>query len=88
MPGIASLICPRPSTGMETGSVKKVIILFTGILVAFFIAEALTNAVAILFHLEGWSGGIVSFVVYAVVFFAVLHLLEKYAHIVFFGFDR
>jgi hypothetical protein len=26
--------------------------------------------------------------VYAVVFFAVLHLLEKYAHIVFFGFDR
>ena len=73
---------------METGSVKKVIILFAGILAAFFIANTLTNAVAVLFHLEGWTGGIVSFVVYAAFFFAVLHLLEKYTHIVIFGFDR
>jgi hypothetical protein len=73
---------------METGSVKKVIILIAGILVAFFIANALTNAVVVLFHLQGWTGGIVSFVVYAVFFFAVLHLLEKYTHIVIFGFDR
>ncbi|RPI39988.1 MAG: hypothetical protein EHM53_03680 [Methanoregulaceae archaeon] len=73
---------------METGSVKKVITLIVGILVAFFVADALTNAVVALFNMDGWIGGIVSFVVYAVFFFAVLHLLEKYAHIVFFGFDR
>jgi len=72
---------------METGSVKKVIILIAGILAAFFIANTLTNAVTVLFHLGGWTGGIVSFVVYASFFFAVLHLLEKYAHIVFFGSD-
>jgi hypothetical protein len=38
--------------------------------------------------LKGAAGMIVSLVVYAVIFFFVLHLLEKYAHIVFFGFDR
>jgi uncharacterized protein HemY len=72
---------------METGSIKKVITLIAGILVAFFIADTLTNTVVVLFHLDGLTGRIVSFVVYAVFFFAVLHLLEKYAHIVFFGFD-
>jgi len=73
---------------METGSIKKVITLIAGILVAFFIANALSNILVVLFHLEGWIGGIVSFVLYAAFFFAVLHLLQKYAHIVFFGFDQ
>ena len=73
---------------MESGSIKKVITLILGILVAFFIANALSNAVILQSGLKGAAGMIVNFVVYAVIFFAVLHLLEKYAHIVFFGFDR
>lgn len=73
---------------METGSIKKVITLLVGILVAFFIADALSNAVVMLTGLKGAAGMIVSFVFYVVVFLAVLHILEKYAHIVFFGFDR
>jgi hypothetical protein len=73
---------------MEMQSVKKVITLALGILVAFLIADALSNIVVMMSGLKGAAGMVVSFVVYAAVFFFVLHLLEKYAHIVFFGFDR
>jgi len=73
---------------METGSIKKVITLVIGILVAFLIANALANIVVMLSGLKGAAGMVLSFIVYAVLFFFVLHLLQKYAHIVFFGFDR
>jgi hypothetical protein len=73
---------------METGSLKKVITLLVGILVAFLIANALSDTIIVLTGLKGAAGMILSFVLYAVFFFAVLHILEKYAHIVFFGFDR
>ena len=73
---------------METGSIKKVITLVIGILVAFLIANALANIVVMLTGLTGAAGMVLSFVVYAVLFFFVLHILQKYAHIVFFGFDR
>jgi hypothetical protein len=73
---------------MTTVSIKKVITLIAGILVAFLVANALSDIVLVLSGLQGAAGMIVSFVVYAVIFFFVLSLLEKYAHIVFFGFDR
>jgi uncharacterized membrane protein required for colicin V production len=73
---------------METGSIKKIIILLAGILVAYAIASTLSTAVVILFHLNGPAGMIAGILVYAAFFFATLHLLEKYAHIVVFGFDR
>jgi hypothetical protein len=72
---------------MEPGSLKRVLTLMAGILAAFFIASVLSHAVVVLFQLKGWNGEVISFVVYAVFFLAVLHLLQKYAHIVFFGFD-
>lgn len=72
---------------MEPGSVKRVLTLMAGILAAFFIPSALSHAVVVLFQLKGWSMEVISFVMYAVFFFAVLHLLQKYAHIVFFGID-
>jgi uncharacterized membrane protein YccC len=78
-----------PSTGMETGSpTKRLITLLLGILIAYLCANTLSNAVVVLFHLTGPVGMVVSFVVYAVIFFTMLHLLQKYAHVVFFGFDR
>jgi uncharacterized membrane protein required for colicin V production len=72
---------------METGSIKKVVTLLGGILLAFLVASTLSNAVVVLFQLTGAAGMIASFVLYAVFFFFVLNLLQKYAHIVFFGFD-
>jgi hypothetical protein len=73
---------------METGQLKKVITLIAGILVAYLIASSLSDAVVIIFHLTGPAGMVISFIVYAVIFFTMLNLLQKYAHIVFFGFDR
>jgi len=73
---------------METGQLKKVITLIAGILVAYLIASALSEAVGIIFHLTGPAGMVISFIVYAVIFFAMLNLMQKYAHIVFFSFDR
>jgi len=73
---------------METGSrVTRIITLVLGILTAYLCADLLSNAVVLLFRLQGPAGMIVSIIVYAVIFFAMLSLLEKYAHIVFFRFD-
>ncbi|MGB9176776.1 MAG: hypothetical protein WCB46_08590 [Methanoregula sp.] len=73
---------------MDTGPAKKLIALFLGILLAFFIANMLSHAIVMLSGLAGAAAMIVSMVVYAVIFFFVLHFLQKYAHIVFFGFGR
>jgi len=73
---------------MDAGSGKKFLTILAGVLIAYVIASALSNAVVVLAGLRGAAGGIVSFVVYAVIFFAMLHILQKYAHIVFFGFGR
>lgn len=72
---------------METGSgTRNLIALIAGVIVAYVIADALSNAVVVLFQLKGPAAMVVSIVFFAAVFFAILHLLEKYAHIVFFGF--
>jgi hypothetical protein len=57
-----------------------------GVIVAYLIADVLSNAVVVLFQLKGPAAMVASIVFFAAVFFAILHLLEKYAHIVFFGF--
>jgi len=76
------------SYGRETMSVKKVIILIVGILAAFFITNTMTTVALSLSGLKGAAVVVVGFIVYAVIFFAVLQLLQNYAHFVFFGFDR
>ncbi|MDD1684422.1 MAG: hypothetical protein LUQ19_00880 [Methanoregula sp.] len=73
---------------MDAGSGKKFIAVLAGVLIAYLVAHALSNAIAVLAGLEGAAVGFVSVVVYAVIFFAMLHILQKYAHIVFFGFGR
>jgi hypothetical protein len=72
---------------METGSgTRNLIALIVGVIVAYVIADLISNAVVVLFHLKGPAAMVASIVFFAAVFFAILHLLEKYAHIVFFGF--
>jgi hypothetical protein len=74
--------------GMETGPIKNVITLLIGILIAFFIANTFSDTIIVLAGLKGAAGMVVSFVLYAVFFFSVLHLLQKYARIDFFGFEK
>jgi hypothetical protein len=73
---------------MDFAPVKKWAIFFTGILCAIVIADALSNALVSATGMVGWMKFLVSFILYAVFFFAILYALEKMFHIEFFGFWR
>lgn len=70
---------------MDTAAVKKWVIFFAGILCAILIGDSLSNILVSLAGLSGMAGFIVNFVLYAVIFFSVLYVLEKIFHIEFFG---
>jgi len=59
------------------GVLKKLIILIVGILAAFFITNTMTTVALSLSGLKGAAGMVVGFIVYAVIFFAVIQLLQN-----------
>jgi len=65
---------------MQTGAVKRWIILFLGILCAILIADAVSGCIVSIIGAKGWVAFIVRFVLYAVVFFGALAILKKYGH--------
>jgi hypothetical protein len=73
---------------MDFAPVKKWAIFFIGILCAIVIADKLSNAIVSATGMVSWMKFLVSFVLYAVFFFAILYALEKIFHIEFFGFWR
>jgi hypothetical protein len=73
---------------MDKAAVKKWVIFFAGILCAILIGDTLSNVLVNLAGLSGSVGFIVNFVLYAVIFFSVLYVLEKLFHIEFFGFNQ
>jgi hypothetical protein len=73
---------------MEFAVVKKWVIFFLGILVAIIIANALSNLIVADAGMTGWINLVVSFVLYAVIFFALLYVMEKLFGIEFFGLGR
>jgi hypothetical protein len=73
---------------MDFAVVKKWGIFFLGILCAIIIANWLSNLIMVYIPMTGWIGFVVSFILYAVLFFAILYLLEKFLGIEFFGFGR
>jgi hypothetical protein len=73
---------------MDFAPVKKWTIFFIGILCAIVIADVLTNAIVSATGMVGWIKFLVSFILYAIFFFAILYALEKIFHIGFFGFWR
>ncbi len=75
-------------TGMETAEIKKWVIFFLGILVAIVIANALSNIIMSYTGITGWVEFLVSFVLYAALFFGILYLMERFLGIEFFGFNR
>jgi TctA family transporter len=72
---------------MNTGSVKRWLVLFLGLLLAILIADMLSGSIVLLAGVKGWPAYIVNFVLYAVFLFAVPYILKKYAHIDIFRFD-
>jgi hypothetical protein len=73
---------------MDSAAIKKLVIFFLGILVAIIIANWLSNLIMAYAGMTGWVNFVVSFVLYAVFFFAILYALEKVFGIEFFGFGR
>ncbi len=73
---------------MDFAPVKKWVVFFIGILCAIVIADAFSNLLVSSTGMDGWMKFLVSFVLYAVFFFAILYGLEKIFHIGFFGFWR
>jgi hypothetical protein len=73
---------------MDFAPVKKWAVFFIGILCAIVIADVLSNAIVSAIGMVGWIKFLVSFILYAFFFFAILYALEKIFHIGFFGFWR
>jgi hypothetical protein len=90
LPGIFERFNIRDAvrTVMEYADVKKWVIFFVGILVAIVIANALSNILMAYTGVTGWMEFVISFVLYAGLFFAILYLMERFLGIEFFGFGR
>ncbi len=71
---------------MDMSSVRKWAIFFIGILCSILIADSLSNAIISAIGLNGWLMFIINFVLYAVLFFGILYIIEKILGIRFFDF--
>jgi hypothetical protein len=72
---------------MDYANVKKWAIFFAGILCAILIANTLSDMIVTAAQLTGPAGFVVSFVLYAAIFFGVLYIIEKITGIIFFSFS-
>jgi cadmium resistance protein CadD (predicted permease) len=70
---------------MDVSAIKKWIVFFIGILAAIIIADWLANLIVAAAGISGWSRFVVSFVLYAALFFAILYGIERVTGIRFFG---
>ncbi|WAC05826.1 MAG: hypothetical protein OS112_04150 [Methanoregula sp.] len=73
---------------MDFKTVKKWVVFFAGILAAIIIADWLSNLIVTAAGIGGWPRFLVSFILYAVLFFAILYGIEKIFGISFFGINR
>jgi len=80
------LILRHPILIMDMVSFRKWAVFFIGILCSILIADTLSNTIVTAAGLNGWIQFIVSFVLYAVLFFGILYLIEKTVGITFFDF--
>jgi len=71
---------------MDMSSVRKWAFFFIGIISSILIADTLSNSIITVSGLNGWIRFVVSFVLYAVLFFSILYVIEKIFGIRFFDF--
>jgi amino acid transporter len=77
-----------PMVSMEMAMVKKWAVFFAVILAAILIADALSTIILSFLGLEGPARFIINFVLYALIFFAILYGIEKYLNIDIFRISR
>ena len=68
---------------MDMSSVRKWAIFFIGILCSILIADTVSDKIVTAVKLNGWIKFIVSFVLYAILFFGILYAIEKLFNIRF-----
>jgi uncharacterized protein HemY len=73
---------------MEMRVVKKWLTFFCGILAAIMIADQLSAIIVSAAGITGLGKFVLSFILFAALFFAVLYAIERIAGIRFFGLDR
>ncbi|PKL68439.1 MAG: hypothetical protein CVV30_11040 [Methanomicrobiales archaeon HGW-Methanomicrobiales-1] len=73
---------------MDISLVRKWAVFFIGILCSILIADYLSNAIIAVTGLSGWVRLVVSFILYAVLFFGILYIIEKSFNIRFFDFGK
>jgi hypothetical protein len=66
--------------------VKKWAVFFIGVLSAIIVADALASQIVARAGITGWVAFVVNFILYAVLFFAILYAFEKIFHIEYFDF--
>ena len=79
------LIGCAPNLSMDVSAIKKWVVFFIGILVAIITADWISNLLVTAAGISGWSRFVVSFILYAVLFFAILYGIERVTGIRFFG---
>ncbi len=73
---------------MESRAIKRWLVFFCGILMAIMAADLLSNFIVSAAGIVGWSRFLLSFIIYAVLFFFLLHAIERILGIRFFGMNR
>ena len=73
---------------MEMRAIKKWLIFFCGILTAIMVADWLSNFIVAAAGIFGWSRFLLSFIIYAVLFFSLLYAIERIFGISFFGMSQ
>jgi len=73
---------------MELRAIKKWLVFFCGILAAIVVADRLSNFIVSAAGITGWSRFLMGFIIYAVLFFFLLHAIERIFGIRFFGMNR
>jgi len=71
---------------MDLSSVKRGVTLILVLLCAILIANGISNVLMSVLGLTGIPGFIAGFVIYAVIFFGVLYLFERFGGIRIFNF--
>ncbi len=73
---------------MESRAIKKWLVVFCGILAAIVVADLLSNFIVSAAGITGWSRFLMSFIIFAVLFFFLLHAIERIFGIRFFSMNR
>jgi hypothetical protein len=72
---------------MDMASAQRLVLLIVTVIIAYLTAEILSGLVVRILHLSGTAGFIVSFILFAAIFFGVMSLFQRVLKISLFDLD-